>query len=44
MKVGRIQNFRAWSKDMVADPKMASIGMDTFAMKGMGFGTQLILT
>ena len=36
VKVGRIQNFRAWSKEMVADPKMASIGMEYFCHEGDG--------
>jgi protoporphyrinogen oxidase len=36
VKVGRIQNFRAWSRDMVADPKMASIGMEYFCHEGDG--------
>ena len=30
VKVGRIQNFRAWSKDMMANPNQASIGMEYF--------------
>jgi len=36
VKVGRIQNFRAWSNDMVADPRMASIGMEYFCHEGDG--------
>ncbi|EYD75965.1 Adrenodoxin reductase [Rubellimicrobium mesophilum DSM 19309] len=32
--VGRIQNFRAWSRDMVADESTASIGMEYFVNKG----------
>jgi protoporphyrinogen oxidase len=30
VKVARIQNFRAWSEQMVADPGTASIGMEYF--------------
>ena len=30
VKVGRIQNFRAWSKDMMANENQASIGMEYF--------------
>ncbi|MFQ5621759.1 MAG: NAD(P)/FAD-dependent oxidoreductase [Paracoccaceae bacterium] len=30
VKVGRIQNFRAWSKDMVPEENRASIGMEYF--------------
>lgn len=32
--VGRIQNFRAWSKDMLADPETSSIGMEYFCQEG----------
>lgn len=34
VNVGRIQNFRAWSKDMVADPETTSIGMEYFVNEG----------
>jgi protoporphyrinogen oxidase len=34
VKVGRIQNFRAWSPDMVPDPRHASIGMEYFCQGG----------
>ena len=30
VRVGRIQNFRAWSPDMCANPNQASIGMEYF--------------
>jgi len=30
VKVGRIQNFRAWSPDMVPDPATSSIGLEYF--------------
>lgn len=33
-RVGRIQNFRAWSPDMVPDPGKASIGMEYFCDVG----------
>ncbi len=33
-RVGRIQNFRAWSPDMVPDPARASIGMEYFCDEG----------
>ena len=33
-QVGRIQNFRAWSPDMVPDPDKASIGMEYFCDVG----------
>jgi protoporphyrinogen oxidase len=36
VKVGRIQNFRAWSPDMVPDPRRASIGMEYFCHAGDG--------
>jgi protoporphyrinogen oxidase len=32
--VGRIQNFRAWSPEMVPDPSRASIGMEYFCNEG----------
>ncbi len=36
VKVGRIQNFRAWSPDMVPDPRHASVGMEYFCHAGDG--------
>jgi protoporphyrinogen oxidase len=39
VKVGRIQNFRAWSKDMLADPGKSSIGMEYFCHEGDGLWT-----
>ncbi len=36
VKVGRIQNFRAWSQEMLADPETASIGMEYFCHEGDG--------
>ncbi|MFN0022581.1 MAG: NAD(P)/FAD-dependent oxidoreductase [Parvularculaceae bacterium] len=37
--VGRIQNFRSWSPDMVPDPGKASIGMEYFCHEGDGLWT-----
>ena len=34
VKVGRIQNFRAWSEDMVPDPGCSSIGLEFFCQEG----------
>jgi protoporphyrinogen oxidase len=34
VKVGRIQNFRAWSREMVPNPDQASIGMEYFCNEG----------
>lgn len=34
VKVGRIQNFRAWSEEMVPDKNTASIGMEYFCNVG----------
>lgn len=39
VKVGRIQNFRAWSPEMLADPDTASIGMEYFCQLGDGLWT-----
>jgi protoporphyrinogen oxidase len=39
VKVGRIQNFRAWSKDMLPDQVSASIGMEYFCQEGDGLWT-----
>lgn len=36
VKVGRIQNFRAWSPEMLPDPNTASIGMEYFCQKDDG--------
>lgn len=36
VQVGRIQNFRAWSKEMVASVNHASIGMEYFCQEGDG--------
>ena len=34
VKVGRIQNFRSWSEDMVPDANRSSIGMEYFCQEG----------
>ena len=39
VKVGRIQNFRAWSQDMVPDPARSSIGLEYFCHVGDGLWT-----
>ena len=39
VKVGRIQNFRAWSPEMLRDPDTASIGMEYFCQLGDGLWT-----
>jgi protoporphyrinogen oxidase len=36
VRVGRIQNFRAWSKEMLPDQNTASIGMEYFCQKDDG--------
>jgi len=33
-RVGRIQNFKNWSRDMVPDPQMTSLGMEYFVSEG----------
>lgn len=39
VKVGRIQNFRAWSPEMLPNPDSASIGMEYFCQAGDGLWT-----
>jgi len=34
--VGRIQNFKNWSKDMVADPQTTCLGLEYFCFEGDG--------
>jgi protoporphyrinogen oxidase len=36
VNVGRIQNFRSWSAEMVPDPRRASLGMEYFCHEGDG--------
>lgn len=39
IRCGRIQNFRAWSPEMLPDPDTASIGMEYFCQEGDGLWT-----
>ena len=34
VKVGRIQNFRSWSPEMVPDPDLACVGLEYFCFEG----------
>jgi protoporphyrinogen oxidase len=36
VKVGRIQNFKSWSPDLVPDPSMACYGLEYFCFEGDG--------
>ena len=36
VKVGRIQNYKAWSLEMVADPKYCCYGLEYFCFEGDG--------
>lgn len=36
VKVGRVQNYRNWSPDMVEDPAIACLGMEYFCFQGDG--------
>jgi protoporphyrinogen oxidase len=36
VKVGRIQNFRSWSPEMVPDPELACYGLEYFCFEGDG--------
>ena len=36
VKVGRIQNFRSWSPEMVPDPTLACVGLEYFCFEGDG--------
>jgi protoporphyrinogen oxidase len=36
VKVGRIQNFKSWSPEMIPDPKMACYGLEYFCFEGDG--------
>ena len=36
VKVGRIQNFKRWSPEMVPDPELTSYGMEYFCFEGDG--------
>jgi protoporphyrinogen oxidase len=39
VKVGRIQNFKSWSPDLVPDPKYCCYGMEYFCFEGDGLWT-----
>jgi protoporphyrinogen oxidase len=39
VKVGRIQNFKNWSADMVADPEKTCLGLEYFCFEGDGLWT-----
>src|SRR5262245_17970490 len=39
VKLGRVQNFKNWSPDMVPDPKMSCLGLEYFCFEGDGFWT-----
>ena len=41
LKVGRIQNFKNWSAEMVCDPRFTVLGMDIFAPKMTACGQPL---
>ena len=36
VQVGRIQNFRSWSPEMVPDPTLACVGLEYFCFEGDG--------
>jgi protoporphyrinogen oxidase len=36
VKVGRVQNFKSWSSEMVPDPAMACYGLEYFCFEGDG--------
>ena len=39
VKVGRVQNYKSWSPDMVPDPTMACYGLEYFCFEGDGMWT-----
>ena len=39
VKVGRVQNFRSWSPEMVPDPKLSCLGLEYFCFEGDGLWT-----
>ncbi|HTJ03002.1 MAG TPA: NAD(P)/FAD-dependent oxidoreductase [Methylovirgula sp.] len=39
VKVGRVQNFRSWSPEMVPDPAMTCLGLEYFCFEGDGLWT-----
>ena len=40
VKVGRVQNFRSWSPEMVPDPDVACVGLEYFCFEGDGLWSQ----
>lgn len=36
VQVGRVQNFRSWSPEMVPDPEVACVGLEYFCFEGDG--------
>ena len=36
VQVGRVQNFRSWSPEMVPDPDVACVGLEYFCFEGDG--------
>ena len=40
VRVGRIQNFKNWSPDMVADPEKTCLGLEYFCFEGDGLWTK----
>jgi protoporphyrinogen oxidase len=36
VKVGRIQNFRSWSPELVPDPRLSCLGLEYFCFEGDG--------
>jgi protoporphyrinogen oxidase len=36
VKVGRVQNFKSWSPEMIPDPKMTCYGLEYFCFEGDG--------
>ncbi len=39
VQVGRVQNFRSWSPEMVPDPDIACVGLEYFCFEGDGLWT-----
>jgi protoporphyrinogen oxidase len=39
VKVGRVQNFKSWSPEMVPDPEMTCYGLEYFCFEGDGLWT-----
>jgi hypothetical protein len=41
VKVGRIQNFRSWSPEMVPDESVACVGLEYFCFEGDGLWSSM---